>query len=523
MTHAERFGDARELDRDRVIDTDVCVVGAGAAGIVLSVRLAETGHDTLLVEAGGLAPEPCTTELFDATNVGMPYHDVRECRSHRFGGTTWEYGGFCRPVTDRDFAPVPGQPLASWPITHDDIAPWIDEAIALLGFTRADFSVEGRLAGVGLPPAPVRAELAGTDLFAILPAGKRSFPDILGRRLADARRLKVLLNAVATKIRLDPGADHVRGLDVGTASGRPFTVRARRYVLACGAVENARLLLDSDDVSPGGIGHRSGLLGRCLTDHPHLELGRVRFDGNVPRHLVMPAVAPSGFTACLTAPRTATDHAGCFQYFCRLIPQEATTTGGQAISRLASRDGRRSARTVAGAAARAAGDPLNAARSLVHRLGPRREFVLNHRIEQAPNPSSRIVLLDDRDRLGRRRAAIDWRLDDVDARTLEVGQHQALRYLEAVGATRIRPEPTSLEVLSERGSTYWHHMGTTRMSTSPRDGVTDGDCRVHGVDNLFVVGASVFCRGTFSPPAMTITAFALRLAAHLHGAPQARP
>ena len=254
------------------------------------------------------------------------------------------------------------------------------------------------------------------------------------------------------------------------------------------------------------------MLGRCFMDHPHVDSGRVHFTRDVPLHLVYTEAARHGFAACIVPPQELTDEV---RVPAVLLPapcpskHDSIGEAGAAVTR-----------PQAAASARrgfAALGQAELARQRVVRdcalagIGPR-EFVLNHRIEQAPNPSSRIVLLDERDAVGRRRAGVDWRLCDADARTLEVGQAAALRYLERIGATRIRPSRTDEEFLAARGSTYWHHIGTTRMGDAPADSVVDRDCKVHGVENLSVAGSSVFCRATFSPPTMTIVAFALRLA-----------
>ena len=60
-----------------------------------------------------------------------------------------------------------------------------------------------------------------------------------------------------------------------------------------------------------------------------------------------------------------------------------------------------------------------------------------------------------------------------------------------------------------------HHMGTTRMNASPRFGVVDSDCAVHGVEGLYVAGSSVFPTGGYVNPTLTIVALAIRLADHL--------
>ena len=505
--------DARRLDPDSVLHADVCVVGGGAAGIVLALQLSAAGHRTLLLEAGGLDADSWTTELFRGDNLGMPYWSLDECCGHRFGGTTYKYAGHSKPVSPRDFAPVPGMPLATWPITHDDVAPWVAEAELVLGYQPVDFDVTTRVQRAGMRQPAEYPNLAETSLFVRDDAVVKPYPRRFADAIGAARNLEIVLHAVVTRVALDPEGKCVTGLDVGAEGGASFAVEAREYVLACHAVENARLLLDSDDVAAGGIGNASGVLGRCFMDHPHVDAGRVHFSHDAPAHLVYPEAARHGFAACIATPQRVTDAASCFQYFCRLLPVEHDHAGAQAVARLTRtwRHPRSPAfRRSLGTTVR---DPVHASIGLARGAGVRpREFVLNHRIEQAPNPDSRIVLLDDRDALGRRRAGVDWQLCDTDARTLEVGQAAALRYLERIGATRLRGSRTDVEFVATRGATYWHHIGTTRMSELPADGVVDRDCRVHGVDNLSVAGSSVFCRATFSPPTMTIVAFALRLA-----------
>jgi choline dehydrogenase-like flavoprotein len=63
----------------------------------------------------------------------------------------------------------------------------------------------------------------------------------------------------------------------------------------------------------------------------------------------------------------------------------------------------------------------------------------------------------------------------------------------------------------------WHHMGTTRMHRDPKQGVVDENSRIHGIENLFVAGPSVFPTGGYANPSLTIVALALRLADHIKG------
>jgi choline dehydrogenase-like flavoprotein len=140
------------------------------------------------------------------------------------------------------------------------------------------------------------------------------------------------------------------------------------------------------------------------------------------------------------------------------------------------------------------------------------------RQEQAPNPSSRVTLSRERDAMGMPRVRLDWRLTDLDRRSFRV-------FYEALGAELGRTGLGRVQVmdwvLASDGawpaflSGGWHHMGTTRMHTDPKQGVVDANCRVHGLANLSVAGAAVFPTAGAANPTLTLVAMSLRLSDHL--------
>ncbi len=143
-----------------------------------------------------------------------------------------------------------------------------------------------------------------------------------------------------------------------------------------------------------------------------------------------------------------------------------------------------------------------------------RVFALNHMSEQLPNPDSRVTLMEECDALGQRRARLDWRMTHLDMKTIIRGQEIIDEELRNAGLGRLHIEMHE-EVPPPHLTGGWHHMGTTRMHTDPRQGVVDENCRVHGVSNLFIAGPSVFPTGGYANPVLTIVALSLRLADHI--------
>ena len=140
------------------------------------------------------------------------------------------------------------------------------------------------------------------------------------------------------------------------------------------------------------------------------------------------------------------------------------------------------------------------------------------RLEQCPNPDSRVKLIGEQDALGLNRIALDWQLTDLDKRSLRRSQELIGAEFGRLGVGRFKLDDW---LLADDNS--WpedlhgghHHMGTCRMSDDPKRGVVDRDCRVHGFDNLYVAGSAVYPTTGYVNPTLTVVALALRLADHL--------
>jgi choline dehydrogenase-like flavoprotein len=195
-------------------------------------------------------------------------------------------------------------------------------------------------------------------------------------------------------------------------------------------------------------------------------------------------------------------------------------------------DGEHSARNWARHARNVLADPLHTARFLAHWLfkrslasrkfpsvivNPRsNNYTLDFHSEQMPNLDSRIRLTDQRDRLGMPRLHLDWRYTPLDVRTVRDSLRVIAEEFARTNVGRLSFEDDEVERAIRREGAYGgHHIGTTRMSDSPSQGVVDRNCRVHGLDNLYIASSSVFPTSSQANPTLTIVALALRLASHV--------
>jgi choline dehydrogenase-like flavoprotein len=147
-----------------------------------------------------------------------------------------------------------------------------------------------------------------------------------------------------------------------------------------------------------------------------------------------------------------------------------------------------------------------------------RDYVLYTRIEQAPNPASRVMLGEENDDLGVPRVRLDWQLTELDKHSIRALHEGIGEEAGRLGLGRVQlrewlrtDEPMWPSFLAAG----WHHMGTTRMAENPEDGVVNDNCRVHSVENLYVAGSGPYTTGGSANPTLTLVALSLRLSDHL--------
>lgn len=524
--------DARTLVPGTTLEGDVCIVGAGPAGITLARQLAADGLRVLLLESGGRRRGEAAADLTDGAGSGEPYYRLSDTRVRAFGGTSNHWGDNgpfrARPLEELDLAcrdEIPDRP--GWPFDRATLEPFYVRAHAWCGLGVYDYGV-GRWASDERPEAPFATGSLTTHVF------KLARPDVWTDRFDEVVAdpgIHLVLHATVADISTDRDPQRVGGLTVRVPGGTTLAARADRYVLAAGGIENPRLLLLADRVHPGGIGNDHDLVGRFFMEHPQVRAGRIqleRLDAIEQLGLYQRHSSPEGTTGvwihAKLGPTAAAlrEHAILGSTFflnpvSRARSANATrsfVTLGHALTwRPRSRDlGGHLANVVLRDPVSVARTALDVARGRRH--GEPEVLQLMSMGEQLPNPDSRVRLGTARDSMGMRVADVAWRLSPLDRRSIRRAHQLMDEELRASGCGWLEDVLDDATPPPEfKGG--WHHMGTTRMHADPADGVVDGDGRVHGIDNLYVAGSSVFPTSGFANPTLTIVALALRMAEHL--------
>jgi choline dehydrogenase-like flavoprotein len=520
--------DARTVEAKTIIKTNICIAGAGAAGISLATRLAQSALDICVLEAGGLNSGGNSQSLYIGENVGQSYYPLDSCRLRFFGGTTNHWAGYCAPLDPSDFNKREWVPHSGWPISWMDIREYYDQArevCQLQPFSLSHWQDVIR----GFTPWPLKPSKLQTQVFQVHPLRfGREYRDEILR----SDNITLYTHANVTEIQTTEAAKSVEQFRVSSLNGNSFFVQADRYVLACGGIENPRLLLLSDRHSSRGIGNGNDLVGRFFMEHPGVASAsvlRADDDSFFPYWRQQETEGPAGNME--VSFRLAIPHARQKDLeISNARINVGTTTSFESVKNLY--DGFREERLqfgddlgdIADDVWRVFADFEGVASGINQVL--RGDSVTDRSqilelvtwIEQSPNPESRVTLGRNRDELGLRRVELDWQLSSLDYRTIYEINRIAAQELARVGFGRTRLHRWLLNEEPEwpsdlRGGN--HHMGTTRMSTSPERGVCTPDCRVYGVENLYLAGSSVFPTVGHAYPTLTIVALSLRLADHL--------
>ena len=261
--------DLAEQPSDQRIETDLCVIGGGAAGLAIAWYFrSRSDRDVVVLESGGADFEPDVQDLYAGELTGQRYYDLDVDRLRMLGGSTNRWGNQVGPFEPIDFEARPWIPHSGWPIVRADLDPWYRQAVEYFGLGAYDFDdLEG---WQRQDPSLEPVDLTGTPVFSktwrvctpAFFAGERH--RVLFEQLA---HLKLYLHASVTRISLSENGRAVQSVEATSLNGRRVTVHARRVVLAAGGIENARLLLANDDVMPAGIGNQHDLVGRFFMDH----------------------------------------------------------------------------------------------------------------------------------------------------------------------------------------------------------------------------------------------------------------
>lgn len=543
----------RDLERDpldALPDYDICIVGSGPAGVTVAAELAGSGLRVCILESGKRKPTRHGDELRRVTSEGIFVKDYS--RERALGGASTTWAGLSSPFDPVDFERRDYVSWSGWPITRDELMPFYAEAGERYRFPKLEFFQPTGFAEVRRK-GELQPDWEAVEEKVFLAADP---PQNFGREQLDFLEgpdVDVYLDATVTELR--GTGSRVRSAAVRTRKGAALELRAETFVIGCGGIENARLLLNSTDLEAAGLGNEHDQVGRYFMNHPKNYHGVIEFANPPTDEPYFFGCLYSGFAGYggIRLPEAVQRKRGLMNSYVRLEPlfPWSDSEGIEALVLLVKKsqfllkrfkpkkkgdvvvlrdysetgddsDLSNERKTTLGWFAilfKILADLPKVSRYLFHRLFVRaapkiKRARLRNFMEMEPTPENRIVLSEEVDANGMRLPHAIHDTTELDRRSL-VAIHEALgAELERLGIGRLESDLGRADPwpITQDAS---HHMGTTRMGSDPRTSVVNRDGRLHGVDNVYMAGASVLPTSGCANPTFTLVALAIRLARHL--------
>ena len=476
------------------LKSDACIIGGGAAGITLARKLGSLGHDVILAEGGSLKYEQQSQDLYQGKVVGDQYYDLMATRLRFFGGATNHWAGHYAPLHSYDFTnKVPGIQTA-WPIDYSAFNSYIDKAREIFPFRQIT------------PSKPVLDGMFEKIDHITSPSPARFGPKFVDEIKA-SQNIRLILHANLT------GVEHTDG-NITKAIFKDFLnkslkISAKHFVLACGGIENPRLLLHLNETLNTNFGNKSGLLGKKFTEHPM---------GNIGQFII---TNQSNYDALNFRKEDIFEvdpHSDFFQPSEQFFKKHKTLNFFMAMVRPSEPEPEVHNQIM--------NDLLCTAPSLGEKISSR---LLKKQLqcygtiltsqEQEPIEDNRIALGEEKDQFGIRRPILYWRRTSTDREHIKKIAIEFARLLAEKDIARIKlydwVVDSSLPVKTRRPGGH-HHIGATRMSDGEESGVVDTNCLLYGTENFYVAGSSVFPSIGTASPTLPLVAMTLRLADHLN-------
>jgi choline dehydrogenase-like flavoprotein len=535
-----------DLIEATTLETGVCIIGAGAAGITLACELDGCGLPVLLLEAGGLRADADLTDYYGGT-ASPPHPDPTQFRRTVFGGTTGIWGGRCVAYDPVDLSRRAYVPNSGWPISYDELARHYPRAMSYCDAGEFDFTIGASLRNA----APTIGGFTGDANILADRIERYSWPTNFGTRyrkkIEQSRNVEAVLGARCLRLIKADGEDRIEAAELVDRGGRRRAVRAGTFILATGGIEVPRLLLLSD-VTGKGFGNQGGALGRYYMCHFENTVGRIVPKGTkvafeferttdgvycrrqlrftpaaLEQHRLLNMAFRLHFPNYSDASHGSSVMSGIYLAKSMLIPEYRAILQHNADGPPAPLAAHlRNVALGLPQLLKFGGDWLFkiqlAHRKLPYTLVPNADgsYPLEFNSEQIPLASNRVTLSDQVDRHGLPRVQVTWRVSDADADAAFRGFLLLRESLNRSGACELQFDEAQLRGRL-RGSMPLggHHIGTARMAASANDGVVDENCAVFGLPNLFVASSAVFPTSSHANPTLTIVAMAVRLATRI--------
>ena len=450
---------------------DVCIIGAGAAGITIANELGRSGLKVALIEGGSKEFTEESQDIYKGKNTGDPYYPLDVTRLRYLGGSTNHWGGMCRTFEKIDFKRDYLGEEYKWPINYEELSKYIDDACKILEISNDFEYLDSEIKNV----KPIKYQYSNVR-----------FKSKYQSHLINSTNISLFINSNLTDI--DGDNETVKTIKIQSYTNNFLSIKAKKFVLALGGIENSRYLLWFKKKYSDKYFDTTTPIGKYWMEHPAFTLGRafVKNSAYVKQYYSLKDEPQknSKILSCAFRMQGASS-SETKQMIKNLIC--VAPTFGQKIAKLVDKN------FVCGIKFRAAW-------------------------EQSPADMSSVSLTNKTDRFGISQANLTWIKNTLDRKTIKESIKVFNEWFLNDDIGRIQLDNWLVNDLNypendELGGQ--HHMGGTRMSDNSKYGVVDKNCKVFGSKNLYIAGSSIFVTGGHNNPTLPIVQFSLRLSEHI--------
>ncbi|MCC9167527.1 GMC oxidoreductase [Pontibacter harenae] len=514
------------------LSADICIVGGGPAAISMAMQLALTSLKVIVIAGGGWSETRAAQDLHKGVVVPKGSHEpLEQLRRRQFGGASAVWSGRCVPYDPIDLKDRFWVPASGWPISYEEIEPYYSKASDLCQIGELNFNARQVFPNHQneIIPGFDTGEIDSSLLERWSPPTR--FAKEYRAELERSSTIHVLLDAHVLSFQMSGRSDRITHVEVA-ADKKRLTIEAAHFVLAAGGIENPRLLLSSkNEYFQNGLGNQHDNVGRYYMTH---IVGTYAKINPYNRENIMFGFEKDKDVYCrrrwgfTEAAQEENRLMNTIFYLSHPVSVDKRgfaftsiyNTAKLLVSETGFRDSLRKAAKRADYMSRGFGNFYNLGLPSLLPSKNSPYWGLLFQAEQTPNRESRVSLSDtERDAFGMYRAKVKIAFNDRDIESL-VNAHNIFmkRFKECSVGEAVYTEEGLREFLKgllSNYNSYAHHIGTTKMSDNPKNGVVDKNSKVFGIDNLFVASSSTFPTSSHANPTLTVVAQSLMLADHL--------
>lgn len=505
------FKDFKKIFSNKVMEYDICIIGSGPAGISVAKQLLETNKRIAILESGGLEIEDEYHDLNQGINSGPNYLSLDNSRLRCFGGAGKLWAGHCVPFKKDEFDKKLFIPLSGWPISLDDLKIYYKKAADMLGISYEKFFDENLFGNTyeekSFNELNSNGSLITSNIKQISSSINRDFSEKYKKEFINSKNLDVIYHATVICLNSSDNAKNIKSVTLSDLNDNKALLKAKIFVLACGALENPRILLNSNKTYKNGIGNENGMVGSCFMSHPSInEVAEVKknkqtcvsYDKSIDYKVNFEVSSKERYKQKI------------LRHSINFVPSKNQINSKHQSYKSGLSDYFKILNNT---------NLFNRifCKAIFDKEFSSKNWVINIGLEQPPLMSNKINLDKMKDKLGMPLINLYWaKLSKIEEDTVIKAVKNTARTLGLQSSGRIK---FTDELLNGSAFNFDdpinHHIGTTRMSDNPKTGVVDKNCKVFGILNLYITGSSNFPTSSIANPTYTIVALSLRLGEYL--------